>query len=181
MVFNIGINDLGVDYDSYVVWYSMLRRCYSAVYQQGKPTYIGTTVSPDWHWLSNFDQWFQKNYIQDWQLDKELLSNFSKVYSKDTCCFLPNEINSALYFDRGKNGLPPGVSYKTSNQNYIAQYSRKDEHGKRKSVHLLSSSDPQKCFQAYKVAKENYLKELADRFQAKLDPLAYRALMELKI
>ena len=181
MVFNVGINDIGIDCDSYVVWYSMLRRCYSKVYQQGKPTYIGTTVSTDWHRLSNFDKWFQKNYVQDWQLDKELLSNFSKIYSKETCCFLPQEINSALYFDRAKNGLPPGVSYKTKNRCYVAQYSRKELDGTRKSIHLLCSADPSECFQAYKKAKEAYLQELAERFKTQLDQRAFDALMTLQI
>lgn len=33
---------------------------------------------------------------RDWQVDKDLLSTGTKVYSPSTCCLLPSELNSAL-------------------------------------------------------------------------------------
>lgn len=183
MVFGKGINDINSKVSSYVTWHSMVRRCYSEVYQKSKPTYINVTMCSDWHYLSNFHSWFVENYIEGWQLDKDLLSNFGNHYSENNCCFLPNEINCALKFNNGKNDLPPGVSYNNDahKKKYVAQYSRNDEKGNRKSVHLICSEDIEECFTAYKQAKEAYIKELAEKYKNILSHCAYSALMALKV
>lgn len=181
MVFGKGINDLSCDIPSYVVWHSMIRRCYSSVYHKSKPTYIGTTVEPDWLHLSNFNKWFVLNSVQDWQLDKDLLKPDLKLYSKDTCVFLPNEINCALKTDMGKNGLPPGVSYKTSHDKYVAQLSIVDIDGTRTNRHLIISNSIQECAATYKFEKERYVKSLAIKHIDKLDKRAYDALLNFKV
>lgn len=85
------------------LWRSMLERCYnpkaSAFAQYGG---IGVTVSPRWHSLKNFcdDVYslpnFQKwvNNTNAWSLDKDYYSG--KVYSRNTCIFIPKELNSKL-------------------------------------------------------------------------------------
>ena len=183
MVFGKGINDMNSRVSSYVTWHSMIRRCYSEVYQKSKPTYKKVTVDPDWHYLSSFHSWFVENNIEGWQLDKDLLSNFGNHYSSSNCCFLPNEINCALKFNNGKNDLPPGVSYNNDihKKKYVAQYSRNDEQGNRKSIHLIYSGDIEECFAAYKQAKEMYIKELAEKYKDILIPSAYSALMSLEV
>lgn len=77
----------------YQTWVNMLKRCYSAGYQERYPTYIGCTVSEDWLTFSNFRTWMEK---QDWegkQLDKDLLFEGNKVYSPDTCVFVSQTVN----------------------------------------------------------------------------------------
>lgn len=166
---------------SYSTWHSMIRRCYSEVYQKNKPTYVGTEVDKSWLKLSVFNSWFVNNHIEGWQLDKDLLSNFGKLYSENTCCFLPNEVNCALRFDLKKSNLPAGVSFKTESSKYIAQYSRVGENGKRKNVHILCSLDPDECFTAYKQAKETYIRELAERYKNRIPDRVYVALCEINI
>ena len=72
-------------------WESMLKRCYSAKYQERQPTYKGCTVSDDWLTFSNFRAWM---IAQDWEgkhLDKDLLFEGNKIYSTETCVFVaPN-------------------------------------------------------------------------------------------
>lgn len=78
----------------YRAWKDMLVRCYSAKYQESKPTYAGCTVSEDWLTFSNFKAWMEK---QDWEgkhLDKDLLLEGNKVYSADTCVFVTQTVNS---------------------------------------------------------------------------------------
>lgn len=181
MVFGKGINDMTSKIPSYSTWHSMIRRCYSEVYHKNKPTYVGTTVEEKWLRLSVFNSWFENNYIEGWQLDKDLLSNFGKLYSESTCCFLPNDVNCALKFDIKDSGLPAGVSFKTENSKYVAQYSRLDENGKRKGIHILYSNDPNECFLAYKKAKESYIRELAEKYKSKIPNKVYMALCEIDI
>jgi hypothetical protein len=38
----------------YLCWVSMIRRCYSKRVQRLQPTYIGCTVTPEWHNFQNF-------------------------------------------------------------------------------------------------------------------------------
>ena len=84
----------------YRVWHSMMERSYSKSYQEKNPTYIGCSVSEEWKRFSNFKRWMEK---QDWegkQLDKDLLVNGNKVYSRETCVFVSRVVNLFMT-DRG--------------------------------------------------------------------------------
>lgn len=179
MIFKTGINDLSTNEESYSAWHSMLRRCYSEVYQKSKPTYIGCEVSESWKTHSNFKSWFDSNYVQGWELDKDLLGN-SKEYSENSCCFLPPCLNSLIVRKDKENSLPSGVYYKKSHQKYIAQLSYSQDNV-RKSGHILISDDPEKCFNAYKAAKESKVKELANVYKDKLCSRAFQTLMRYEV
>ena len=78
----------------YIVWVSMLQRCYSTKCQERHPTYKGCTVSEDWHTFSNFKAWME---AQDWEgleIDKDLLVKGNKVYDPETCIFVSQMVNS---------------------------------------------------------------------------------------
>ena len=78
----------------YRVWHGMLQRCYSTKFRERFPTYKGCSVSKGWLTFSNFRRWME---AQDWegmQLDKDLLFEGNKVYSKETCVFVTREVNS---------------------------------------------------------------------------------------
>ena len=78
----------------YSTWASMLSRCYSAKFQEKRPTYKDCTVSEDWHTFSKFKAWMQE---QDWegkQIDKDLLFEGNKIYSAETCVFVTPMVNS---------------------------------------------------------------------------------------
>lgn len=80
----------------YRVWSNMLRRCYSAEYQERKPTYKGCSVSEEWLTFSLFKGWMEK---QDWegnQLDKDLLFQGNKTYSAETCVFVSQTVNKFI-------------------------------------------------------------------------------------
>lgn len=107
-VFGIGINDYngniainGNKIKSYQTWQDMLMRCYSKKYQEKHPTYTTCTVCEDWLKFSKFKEWFDSNYPDElvrelnieFQLDKDLLIENNKIYSPDTCVFLPKKVN----------------------------------------------------------------------------------------
>lgn len=94
-----GIVDCEImDKRTYELWYQMLRRCYDKEQQKrsrGK-SYIGCTVSPRWMYLSNFALDIKSlDGYECWRdkvgycLDKDTKVYGNKVYSKETCCFIP--------------------------------------------------------------------------------------------
>ena len=100
LLYNVGINDYigkvninGKIEKFYKVWQSMLSRCYDPKYHNRNPAYIGCKVCKEWYSLTAFKKWFDKNYIEDYELDKDILIEGNKLYSPDTCCFVPKEIN----------------------------------------------------------------------------------------
>lgn len=140
MILGIGANDYkesmsmnGKNILSYNIWKSMLYRCYSPKVHNRSPTYIGCTTCDEWLSFSNFKKWFDENYIEGFQLDKDILVEGNKVYSPDTCRFVPQHINSLLTDSSKSRGkLPLGVSVqkiigRRKNLSYIAQVGSKNK------------------------------------------------------
>ena len=78
----------------YIAWTHMLERCYSTKLQEKHPTYKGCSVSEEWLTFSVFKMWMES---QDWegvQLDKDILFEGNKVYSKETCVFVSRVVNN---------------------------------------------------------------------------------------
>lgn len=73
----------------YTKWQKMLSRCYGKYNKSQKfNSYDQVEVCQEWLRFSNFKSWMEK---QDWEskeLDKDLLSGESKIYSPETCCFI---------------------------------------------------------------------------------------------
>jgi len=89
--------------EQYIKWFSMFNRCYDKSYQEKQPTYIGCSVSEEFHNFQNFAMWYDKNiYACSYplELDKDLFVLGNKVYSPSTCCFIPKEINNVLSYKR---------------------------------------------------------------------------------
>lgn len=94
----------------YKAWMGMLQRVYGDVLV----CYLGCTVHQHWHNFQNFAKWYtsQRFYGRGYHMDKDLLSRGVKIYSPETCCLLPVEINSLIVQLNEKiNGLPVGVHH----------------------------------------------------------------------
>ena len=101
LVYGIGINDSdsvtiidGKIVTSYVCWKEMLRRCYDPKSLARHPTYVGCYVDPKWLSYATFKEWFDKNHIDGYHLDKDLLFFGNKEYSENNCVFVPSWLNS---------------------------------------------------------------------------------------
>ena len=96
----------------YRIWKGIIGRCYSEKVQRKNPTYKDVTVCKEWHNFQNFAEWYDENYnpetMQGWQLDKDILFKCNKIYSPETCAFVPKEIN--ILFIKPKHNLPTGVT-----------------------------------------------------------------------
>lgn len=108
----------------YTRWKGILRRGYSDKEKSKNHTYVDCTVCEEWHTFSNFKAWVE---LQDWEgnhLDKDILVKGNKMYSPDTCRFVPRELNNLLLCSPAKRGeYPLGVycvKYGTSSY-YVAK------------------------------------------------------------
>lgn len=113
-------------YPEYALWCDMHRRVNSGEYRYN--TYANVTVCKRWHYLGNFlhDVKFLNGYnkfiyscknlseatANKYALDKDLLqsclpANMHKIYSPETCCFIPISINSILAREPNKFTVHP--------------------------------------------------------------------------
>jgi hypothetical protein len=172
-VYGFGVNDMlntrGEKF--YNTWISMLKRCYDAKFHKKNPTYMGCYVCDEWKYLSKFKKWFDANYIGGYELDKDILIQGNKVYSPDTCCFVPRSINACVnYTKKSKKEHPTGVFDSTSGLYYAII--RKN--GKNKIIGSYETRED--AFDAYKREKKLWIKKLANKYKKTLEPKAYKAL-----
>ena len=191
-VFAVGIKGLestvdenGERLDSYKCWKDMLRRCYSAKFQEKHPSYIVCSVCDDWLYYPNFKNWYDNNYYKinnkTSQLDKDILIKDNKVYSPDTCVFVPQFINSLFTKNQKTRGdLPIGVTYDKAKKKYIAGLSVFKD-GKSTLKYLGSFDTADKGFEVYKKAKEEYIKEVADEYKDKIPTKLYEAMYSYEV
>ena len=170
----------GVETRDYQLWKSMLCRCYDVSYSNKNPTYKDCTVSDNFKYFHYFKEWCHRQIGFDqegWHLDKDILVKGNKVYSEDVCAFVPSEVNSLLTKrDSLRGDCPVGVSYKPRINRYIAQIRKF-----KKVINLGYFSTPEEAFNAYKEAKEAYIKSLAEKWKDKIDPRVYEALMKYRV
>ena len=171
----------GVITKEYYLWHNMLQRCYNGYFKKKRPTYEGCEVSDKFKSYEYFYEWCQKQIgfdNQGWQLDKDLLVKGNKVYSEDSCVFLPQEINSLLVKSNASRGEHLiGVCWDKAKKAFKAQVRK----NKGKSEHLGLFKTEIEAFNVYKTAKESYLKEQANEWKSQIDDRAYNALMNYKV
>lgn len=161
--------------NTYNTWNNLLSRCYFEEYKEKHPTYKDCTADIKWHSFQNFAEWYEVNYVDGFALDKDILIKGNKIYSPETCCFVPKEINSLFIKpERKSKDLPRGV-LKHHNK-FQASFSRKN-----KKVYLGLFNTLEEAFQAYKQAKEDYIKELAEKYKDKITEQVYQALINYKV
>ena len=96
----------------YKTWKGMLERCYCPKFLSKNPSYKGAKVCEYWKQYSNFKNWFDANYVEDYHLDKDLKVLNNMVYSPDTCTFVPKHVNSLFTgYHSDKNCLDIGVHW----------------------------------------------------------------------
>ena len=191
-VFGVGI--IGDKYPSrvndvvtkeYKLWHSMLVRCYSDAYKKRQPTYIGCEVSDNFKSYEYFYEWCHKQIGfggdgsgNPFHLDKDLLIKGNKVYSENTCVFLPQEINSLLIKRESLRGeYLIGVHWSKTHKAFKAQVSK----NKGKQEHLGYFKTETEAFNSYKKAKEAFIKEQAEKWKSQIDTRAYNALMNYEV
>lgn len=154
----------GVKTKEYKIWISMLQRCYDDAVKTKYPTYQNIICCDEWLLYENFYEWIhkQENFEKwtsgdKWCIDKDILVKRNKIYNPEVCCLVPNSVNVLLTKrDSLRGDLPIGVckhkdKFKAQCQNPI--------NGKKEYLGLYHT--PEQAFRAYKIYKENLIKQIA--------------------
>lgn len=164
-------------------WRCMMHRGntrYTTIYsRKNNPSYRDCHVCEEWQEYPVFREWFMKNYIDGYTLDKDLFGDGKKIYSPITCCFLPTAINTLLITRQTKKSeLPTGV---TLSKNKLMYQVRAKYRGKPHRVGEFKNLTD--AYNAYVNYKENYIREIASEYyqQGKLSERIYKRLMVFHI
>ena len=134
-------------------------------WQERYPSYKGCEVEKYLLNFQNMSEWLDKNYYkvpgEKMCLDKDILFKGNKVYSRDTCIFVPERINTLFTKRDNSRGNSPIGTTPNSSGNYIAQCS--DRYGKQ--ICLGTYSTKEEAFQVYKQYKEKVIKEVIDSYE----------------
>ena len=175
------VSEGGRDTKEYTLWKNMLKRCYSDAYKKKRPTYECCEVSDNFKNYEYFYEWCHKQIgfnNKGWHLDKDLLTKGNKVYSENSCVFIPAEINTLLIkctASRGENLI--GVYWDKKGKAFVAMVNK----NKGRSEYLGYFKTETEAFNAYKKAKEAFIKEQAEKWKGKIDDRAYEALMDYQV
>lgn len=182
-IVNVGFIGIGTHLSSikgkttkvYTTWVNMLKRCYCEKTQINYPSYKYVIVCDEWHNFQNFAQWYEENYIEGFFIDKDILYKHCKIYSPETCCFVPNEINILFVKATKKRGKYLIGVHKVKNR-YVTQINKENV------VNFLGSFITEiEAFKAYKTAKEQYIKEVADKWKYLIDLRVYEAMYNYQV
>jgi len=164
----------------YCLWKSMIARCYKEQYLEKCPTYKVCSVSFDFLQYHLFFDWCRKQKFFgsiNYCLDKDLIKKGNKIYSPDLCCFIPRELDSLLTkSDSARGLLPIGVSFDREKGKYRAGMRI---NGKRQNLGRFNSA--KEAFSTYKVAKEEHIKNMAEKYKEAIDERAYKALLNYTV
>lgn len=157
---------------AYSKWRGILHRCYDEQYAIDHPTYTDVYCCDEWHNYQNFAEWAHRQIgfaVRGFDLDKDVLVRGNKVYSPETCVFVPQELNKIL----GNTGREKGISTRPDlNGKWIARHSTVD------GEVYLGCYEREVALQVYREYKLKYLKERAVFWKDRIDERAFEALME---
>lgn len=186
-----GVGVFGNKYPSntkeYYTWMGVLERSFDEKYKERNPTYKDVICCDEWLSFENFCEWLhsQENFEKWYDLklsaiDKDILIKGNKIYSPDTCCLVPQNVN-ALFIKRnfGRGEFPIGVSLNKSNKtSKIYEAHCNDGYGI--SRHLGTFKTPEEAFYlGYKPYKENLIKKISQEEYKKgnITKKCYEAMM----
>ena len=163
---------------------NMYNRCYSKAFQESHPWYKGCTVCDEWldpeHGLGRFAKWCNENYYivegeGTTQLDKDILIPGNKIYSPDTCIFVPKRINCMFSGSskKNENGLPMGVQYSASRQQYYPVLSGLDGKNIIDREYFRTAEE---AWYVYAQYKKDYVESVAETYRSVVPENVYEAI-----
>lgn len=147
------VNGKQIRCPAYKAWDRILMRAYSESYHKNQPTYRNVIVCDEWLTFSNFRKWFIKNHRDGYSLDKDLLVIGNRVYSPDTCIYVPTWLNCFILGSGARRGnFKIGVTWHKYDNKFIAQCHNPKDKG-LKSEHLGLFDDEDSAHSAWLTRK----------------------------
>ena len=170
----------------YSTWHSMLERCYSEKLHEKESTYIECKASEEFLNFQNFGHWDEENYYKIGEeimcLDKDILIKGNKIYSSDTCIYVPQTINMLFTKSNKTRGNSVIGTHHDKNGRYQANcHMVNPETGKSKNKYLGIYDTEVEAFKVYKYHKERNIKEVADYYLGEIPEILYDALYNYEV
>ena len=163
---------------SYMHWRGMIDRCYNRKLKAYEKCY----VCDEWLCYANFEKWYIDNYYEIdgeiMNLDKDILVNGNKIYSPETCIFVPERIN--LLFvgkESSKRKYPTGVYYMPNRTKCFLGRVISPEEGNISKYFLM----PEEAFNFYKQNKEKIIKHMAEKYKDMIPQKLYNAMYSYEV
>lgn len=180
-IYGVGIND--ADYTvsptidgkvvrckAYLSWTWMLVRACSDRYKKENSTYTDVSVSSEWKSFMKFREWWVVNYVDGWQLDKDILSLGSGIYGNETCLYIPQWLNKFITDTSSSRGLwLIGATWHKQHGMFMAQCSNPITGKGEKLGYFINQEDAHKAWKSRKMDIAFQLKDLMDA----IDPRVY--------
>ena len=162
--------------DEYDIWYRMLQRCYDPKFHKRESTYKDCKVEDYFLNFQHMGEWINENYYEVpgevMCLDKDILYKGNKVYSRDTCIFVPQRINKLFTKCNKSRGNSPIGTTPNSSGNYVVRCN--NGYGGRDCLGTYLTEE--EAFQVYKQYKEKVIKEVIDSYEGKIPEPHYTRL-----
>lgn len=183
---NYRVSENGKHTRIYSTWCNMLQRCYDEKLHKKRPTYKDCKVDENWHNFQNFGSWDKDNFYQIegevMCLDKDILVKHNKIYSPETCIYVPKTINSLFVKrdnDRGESII--GTSPYKNDKHRASCSLINPETGKSKRKHLGYYDTELEAFEVYKYYKEKNIKQVADYYKDLIPVELYNGMCNYKV
>ena len=174
-----GSDDVDCTSKSYLRWHDMIHRCYNDKFHERQPQYKDASVCEEWKNYNNFKVWYDSHIYGDepLDLDKDILFKGNTVYSTETCCFVPHEINTLFLNGKSNRGkYPIGVFWDSAKGKFRASMAFMG-----KNMKLGTFDTVEQAFTRYKEYKEDFIKNIAEKYCDKIPHRVYDAMMNWKI
>ena len=181
IVKGLGVKDVKypANIKEYDLWRQMICRC-TEEYLSKRPSYVGTSCSENFKSYTFFYEWCHNQVgfgnIDEkgncWQIDKDLLVKGNKLYSEDTCVFIPLRVNGLIVKrDKARGDHPIGVTFDKERGKFFVQCGT----GKGTKSNLGRYETVEEAFQVYKTFKEALIREVAEDYKNLIDNKIGRA------
>ena len=154
----------------------MIRRCYNEGTKDKFPAYYGICkVCNQWLNMQIFSEWFEENKYECGErlhIDKDILYPGNKIYSPDTCIFVPQSIN--CFFTEHNISISRGVSFRKDTKKYTARISI---YNTQRVLGCYNTKEEAELH--YIKARKEYIEEVLKKYENKIPLEIYNKLKKV--
>ncbi len=126
-VVNPKINGKRTPCPAYSLWRSVVQRCCDIEFKNKNIAYRNVLLCEEWRYFMAFREWWLKFYKEGYDIDKDLLSSAGKIYSPNTCLFVPEWLNLFIKDSTNMPDHDKGVFYEKDRNKFKATLKHLDK------------------------------------------------------